>query len=133
MSVTVAAAPENAAAAAVLAGELGMTLASDANSALQLRLTDAWLELYDPQSGTAIHCDFLGGSYGYRRAHGGGRGHGLARAVGLKGGATPSVLDATAGLGRDGFLLADLGCRVTLVERAPAIFAILRDGLSRAA
>lgn len=133
MNIEVAAEPARAAEAAALAEELGMALAKAPGTRLQLRLTAAWLELRDTEAGTAIHCDFLGGRYGYRRRHGGGRSHGLARAVGLKGGATPSVLDATAGLGRDGFLLADLGCRVTLVERTPAIYAILRDGLARAA
>ena len=39
------------------------------------------------------------------------------RAVGLKGGGTPAVLDATAGLGADAFVLASLGCAVRLVER----------------
>ncbi|GAB0057626.1 Ribosomal RNA small subunit methyltransferase J [Candidatus Magnetaquicoccaceae bacterium FCR-1] len=56
----------------------------------------------------------------------------LARAVGLKGGWRPSVLDATPGLGRDGFVLAALGCRVTFVERSPVIHALLADGLKRA-
>jgi 16S rRNA (guanine1516-N2)-methyltransferase len=56
----------------------------------------------------------------------------LARAVGLRGGARPSVLDATAGLGRDGFELAGLGCQVTLLERSPVVHALLRDGLARA-
>jgi 16S rRNA (guanine1516-N2)-methyltransferase len=41
-------------------------------------------------------------------------------------------LDATGGLGRDGFVLAWHGCRVTLVERHPVIAALLADGLRRA-
>lgn len=79
-----------------------------------------------------VYVDFLGGAVDHRRRFGGGRGQPLARAVGLKGGATPSVLDATAGLGRDAFVLATLGCDVTLVERSPIIVELLRDGLSRA-
>lgn len=43
------------------------------------------------------------------------------------------MLDATAGLGRDGVVLAGLGCAVTLLERNPVIAALLRDGLQRAA
>jgi len=43
------------------------------------------------------------------------------------------VVDATAGLGRDSFVLADLGCAISLVERSPLVFALLRDGLNRAA
>jgi 16S rRNA (guanine1516-N2)-methyltransferase len=35
------------------------------------------------------------------------------------------------GLGKDAFVLASLGCRVTLVERNPVVHALLRDGLDR--
>ena len=52
--------------------------------------------------------------------------------MGLKVNFKPTVLDATAGLGSDGFILAQLGCSVTLLERSPVIFALLRDGLNRA-
>ncbi|HXH02210.1 MAG TPA: class I SAM-dependent methyltransferase [Candidatus Competibacteraceae bacterium] len=79
-----------------------------------------------------IYVDFLGGTLGWRRRHGGDQGQALARAVGLKGGQRPDVLDATAGLGRDGFVLACLGARVRLVERSPIIAALLEDGLQRA-
>lgn len=57
----------------------------------------------------------------------------LARAVGVRRGHTPGVLDATAGLGRDAYALALLGCQVTAIERHPAIAALLRDALERAA
>jgi 16S rRNA (guanine1516-N2)-methyltransferase len=57
----------------------------------------------------------------------------LARAVGLKTKTqTLQVIDATAGLGQDGMLLALLGCNVTLIERSPIIAALLQDGLQRA-
>ena len=45
---------------------------------------------------------------------------------------TPTVLDATAGLGRDSFVLATFGCDVQMVERSPVIAALLKDGLRRA-
>lgn len=102
---------------------------------LQLQLTDDCLQLVDleePRSG-AVSVDFVGGAAGHRRRFGGGRGQPIAKAVGLKGGATPSVVDATGGLGRDAFVLASLGCRVTLVERSPVVAALLEDGLHRAA
>ncbi len=58
----------------------------------------------------------------------------LAKAIGLKArSAEPRwVVDATAGLGDDAWLLASWGCRVTLLERHPVIAALLRDGLTRA-
>jgi 16S rRNA (guanine1516-N2)-methyltransferase len=45
----------------------------------------------------------------------------------------PHVLDATAGLGEDAWLLARLGCTVTAVERSPIVFALLEDAHARAA
>lgn len=56
----------------------------------------------------------------------------LPRALGLKPGHRPVVVDATAGLGQDGFLLATLGCRVTLVERALPLYLLLDEALQRA-
>ncbi len=77
-------------------------------------------------------CDFVGGSVGHRHRFGGGRGQALPKAVGMKGGKTPSIVDATAGLGRDAFLLASLGAEVTLIERSPEMHRILNQGLARA-
>jgi len=59
----------------------------------------------------------------------------LIRAVGIKKGRSdrPRVIDATAGLGEDAWLLAAIGCEVTAVERQPVIAALLDDALARAA
>lgn len=43
------------------------------------------------------------------------------------------VIDATAGLGRDSFVLAAHGFSITLIERNAVVAALLRDGLLRAA
>jgi len=56
----------------------------------------------------------------------------IAKAVGIQSGIRPAILDATAGLGRDAFVLAQLGCDVVLIERHPLIAALLADGLARA-
>jgi 16S rRNA (guanine1516-N2)-methyltransferase len=45
----------------------------------------------------------------------------------------PGVLDLTAGLCEDAWLLASWGCRVIAVERCATAFALARDGLRRAA
>jgi 16S rRNA (guanine1516-N2)-methyltransferase len=79
-----------------------------------------------------VYVDFVGGALGFRSRRGNRTKEPLARAIGLKGRTLPTVLDATAGLGRDAFILATLGCRVILVERSPLIAALLRDGLVRA-
>ncbi|MCF2870592.1 class I SAM-dependent methyltransferase [Octadecabacter sp. G9-8] len=82
---------------------------------------------------TPLTVDFVGGAVGHRLKFGGGRGQDLARAMGLKNGKTPLIVDATAGLGRDAFLLASLGADVTLIERSAQMYALLTDGMARAA
>lgn len=80
-----------------------------------------------------VRAEFVSGKAGYRREHGGGTGQLIAKAVGLQKTRQPlHVVDATAGLGQDAFVLASLGCRMTLFERSPAVHAILEDGLARA-
>ena len=79
-----------------------------------------------------IKVDFVNGSIGHRRRYGGGNGQAIAKAVGVSGVFLPSILDLTAGLGTDGFILASLGCDVGLVERNPIIYCLLEDGIRRA-
>ena len=79
-----------------------------------------------------LQIDFLHGSVGYRHRHNLTIHQPLAKAVGIRPGFRPDVLDATAGLGRDGFVLACLGCTVTFCERSPILWALLSDGLERA-
>lgn len=76
--------------------------------------------------------DFVGGAVAHRFKFGGGRGQALPKAVGMKSDNTPSVVDATAGLGRDAFLLASLGAEVTLIERSPKMHRLLAEGMERA-
>ena len=57
----------------------------------------------------------------------------LVRAARLKGlNHAPVAVDACAGLGEDGFLLAAAGFQVTLIERDPMIAALTRDAIARA-
>lgn len=119
--------------ASTLAARWGLSLGElDPGEAPRLVLTPERLELRALASEGPVYVDFVGGAVAHRRRYGGGRGQEIAKAVGLKKGATPSVLDATAGLGRDAFVLASLGCTVTLVERSAVVAALLADGLERA-
>ena len=100
----------------------------------QLRLLPEYLALEqidDPKQGL-VFVDFASGAVAHRRKFGGGKGQAIAKAIGLKSGVQVDVIDATAGLGRDAFVLATLGCNVTLVERSPVAAALLEDGLERA-
>ena len=76
--------------------------------------------------------DFAGGAVGYRFRRGGERGHPLVRAAGIRKDRLPSIVDATAGLGRDAFLLASAGAAVTLIERSAEVHALLNKALARA-
>ena len=89
------------------------------------------IKVNEPKLG-AIKVDFVEGAVAHRRKFGGGRGQDIAKAIGLKHGFMPHVLDATAGLGRDAFVLAGLGCKLTLMERMPVVAALLDDGIERA-
>jgi 16S rRNA (guanine1516-N2)-methyltransferase len=106
--------------------------AADAPFALVLGALHLELRKLDEPKLGPIFVDFVEGAVAHRRKFGGGRGQSIAKAVGLKSGLNPSVVDATAGLGRDAFVLASLGCQVTMLERHPVVAALLADGLQRA-
>jgi 16S rRNA (guanine1516-N2)-methyltransferase len=74
----------------------------------------------------------VGGAVQHRLRFGGGRGQDLPKAAGFKPGINPHIIDATAGLGRDAFLLASLGATVTMIERSTEMHALLHDGMARA-
>ncbi|MEX1035159.1 MAG: class I SAM-dependent methyltransferase, partial [Sneathiella sp.] len=80
-----------------------------------------------------LSIDFITGVVDYRRRFGGGRRQSLPRALGFRPGITPSIIDATAGLGRDAFLLASLGANVTLIERNSEVQVLLEAAMIRAA
>lgn len=105
----------------------------DPQAMFELNFVNDCLMLFkrDEPKLSGIYVDFVSGALAHRRQFGGGRGQAIAKAVGLKKGENPTVLDATAGLGRDAFVLASLGCNVTLLERHPVVRALLMDGLAR--
>ena len=79
-----------------------------------------------------LSIDFTSGAIDHRRRFGGGRGQALPRAIGMKTGVVSYVVDATAGLGRDAFLLASLGAKVTLIERSAQLHSLLASALASA-
>ncbi len=79
-----------------------------------------------------LRVDFVSGAVAHRLRFGGGRGQDLAKAMGFRSGKTPQVIDATAGLGRDSFLLASLGAQVTMIERSTRMHELLKAGIEDA-
>ncbi len=77
-----------------------------------------------------LKCSFVEGPILHRLKYGKGRGQNLAKAVGMKSNKNRSIVDATAGLGYDAFILASLGANVTLIERSETIYKLLQNGVS---
>lgn len=125
--------PLFAQAASRWAERLSLPQQGDAEFALQLGSDGLQFIELGPQAPGALRIDFVEGAVAHRRLFGGGSGQMIAKAVGIQPGVRPVVLDATAGLGRDAFVLASLGCALTLIERQPVVAALLEDGLQRAA
>lgn len=77
---------------------------------------------------TPLCVDFTSGSTGYRVKHPSYEllYSAIGKVKGLK------VLDATAGWGTDSFILANLGCDVTALEKNEVVYKLLSDGLRRA-
>ena len=105
-----------------------------AGAGLELRFTER-AELYvSSQDLTLIKpfsLDFTSDKLIWRISHSGRHSEAVARAVMGKND-SPVVFDATAGLGRDSFILQCCGCHVTMFERSPVIWALLYDALLRA-
>ena len=94
------------------------------NSDIGLRLVDRFSRQHP------LLISFSDAGFSYRLRRGAGKKEMIAKAVGVK----PSlrVIDCTAGLGRDSFLLASLGCEVTMFERSKVMTFLLEDAINRA-
>ena len=134
-----AAAPEDEAVATELALRLGLPLlpvGSDPVSCdeVQAVLVVAAGPLSLQRTGRGVPgpvaVDFGSAAMRHRRSPG--HNELLGRAVGVEKKPQLRVLDATAGLGRDSFVLADIGCEVILCERHPVIVELLRSGMNTA-
>ncbi len=120
--------------AVALAATLGLPVADSPACACELLLavTPARLELRSnaARGPGPVYAEFVHGARAYnRRAGPFGQ---LFRACGSPR-TVSSLIDATAGLGQDAFVLAYFGHHVTALERNPLVMALLEDGLARAA
>lgn len=117
-----------------IAADLGLPEASAIPTTadqIALVVDDAqvWLQLGGKEAPGPVAVDFASAAMRHRRQAG--HNEAIGRAVGVKAGVRPEVVDATAGLGRDAFVLADLGCRVVLCERSPVLAWLLADAIDR--
>ncbi len=78
-----------------------------------------------------LFIDFTSSELTFRRKNSSMRQETLIKALGLKNNTAPFIVDATAGLGRDSFILASFGFPVTMLERSAIIYALVNDGIQR--
>lgn len=129
--------PELTAAAATLAQAYGLPNelpehAAELDFYLELTLDGLELVWRSRPDLQPLQLSFTHGPQAWRQQQGGGRQEAVVRALGVAKGFRPTVLDATAGLGRDGMMLAHAGCKVYLLERHPAVHALLDQAVVHA-
>lgn len=123
--------------ALALSGELGLELCEENQGEQWLDWVNdkkdptLKLALCSKQQGP-VFIDFLAGKKAHRRQFGGGKGQPLVRAMGQLENSRPTILDATAGMGGDSYVLASLGFVVKMIERSPIVATLLKDALQRA-
>ncbi len=114
-----------------ISAELAIPIAQrDSSTDLTLHVRTEGLALGSRGSRTLVSVDFLKGPTAYRSISAAGKRQPLPRALGLHKGIT-NVLDATAGLGRDAFQLAAIGCNVTSIERSHVLAVMLKNAHAR--
>lgn len=100
-----------------------------------LLLRNSRLELHraktEEEKQSPLCIDFLSGPSYYRFIQNKRIDQPLAKAIGIKRGYRPTILDTTAGFGEDSFVLAALGCSVTMLERSGVIWALLNNAITR--
>ena len=97
---------------------------------------DSPLTLVRPDA-VSLAIDFTAGKARHRASESGSGAQALTRALGVKTyvrthSEHPVIIDATGGLGQDAWALASTGCRLTIIERHPLVYALLSDALARA-
>lgn len=93
------------------------------------RSEDGVLELKKHSSKEKISVDFLSGEF-QQRLKTLSKSQPLFKAMAIEKG--ESIIDGTAGLGKDALSFCHFGCQVTAIEDNPTIFSLLEDGLQRA-
>ncbi len=116
--------------AQLIAGSLGLELIDSKELQENVVVVDhEYISLKIAGFKKEFYVDFLSGEIQHRVQHP--TKESILSACGVKKGKTPSILDLTGGWGRDGYILANAGCKVLLLERDPIVHLLLEDGISR--
>ena len=117
-------------AAKALAEQLQLPFQSNAD--YLLLLTKDYLGLQKAgEKSLPLYIDFTSTQLNFRRKNSNMRSELLIKALGLKKNTNPTIVDATAGLARDSFMIASFGFAIQLLERSPIIHALVNDGIQR--
>jgi len=125
-----------------LAETTGLPMSETQPTGWQLRVSKNQLALVRTD-GVSVNVDFINGKANRRAREPNLKKQPLARALGVhkrssaisSGADTPpnnamlSVIDATAGFGTDAWMMAAMGCSVTLLEQSPVLCALLEHAL----
>jgi len=141
-----AAEPDTLDEAIKLAQMAGLTVLDTAQSQTGANAADnnPWTLLVKPAAlslvrpdGLSVEIDFVRGKGARRASEASFQSQPLARALGLqklrkRSSQTPTIIDATAGFGTDGWMMASLGCNVRLLEASPVLSTMLTHALTQA-
>ncbi len=106
-------------------------LLSESNAIFEFIGEQLVLNLLLDQKPTQLSFSLDAGSLAYRRGKANLSNEVIAKAIGCKPNYRPRVFDATAGMGRDALIMAQLGCHVKMLERNFAIYHLLNNALLR--
>jgi 16S rRNA (guanine1516-N2)-methyltransferase len=99
-------------------------------NSLIMILTPAGIGITDNIKNRPIYVDFSSNKTSYRRKSN--QSEFIIKATGLNKLKFPIIVDATAGLGGDSFVIASKGHKIHMIERSPIVSVLLEDGLKRA-
>jgi 16S rRNA (guanine1516-N2)-methyltransferase len=115
-------------------GLVSSTLTDSSLQGLTLVIRETEICLVDPllDERAGVTINFIGGAADHRRRYGGGKSQTLAKAIGLDQTKGLDVVDATAGLAGDSFVMACLGANVLVLERNPVLSLMIAEALNTA-
>lgn len=104
---------------------------TDTDPKITLYIQESRLSLVDPDldERAMVFIDFTSGAADHRRRFGGGKSQTLAKSLGLDQKRDLTVVDATAGLAGDSFVMACLGANVFMLERSPVLALMIEEAL----
>lgn len=107
---------------------------TDTGPKIALFIQESGFSLIDPDldKRAMVFIDFASGSANHRRRFGGGKSQTLAKSAGLDQKRGLTVVDATAGLAGDSFVMACLGANVLMLERNPVLALMIDEALCSA-